>query len=86
MLLRNAVRKPLEEKNKSFQEVLYATKPDSQERLQNLKEIELEMQAVLSETKKRYFTEDINYSHLYIFIYCCFSLLFIGEWEAFTLI
>lgn len=50
---RNAVRKPLEEKNKSFQEVLYATKPDSQERLQNLKEIELEMQAVLSETKKR---------------------------------
>uniref|UniRef100_A0A5B7A883 Putative coiled-coil domain-containing protein 22 isoform X2 n=1 Tax=Davidia involucrata TaxID=16924 RepID=A0A5B7A883_DAVIN len=49
----STIRKPLEEKRRSLEEALYATKPEAQEKLQKFKEIELEIQSVLSETKKR---------------------------------
>ncbi|XP_059666746.1 uncharacterized protein LOC132312404 isoform X2 [Cornus florida] len=49
----DTLRKPLEEKRRSLEEVLSATKPETQEKLQKLKDIELDIQHVLSETKRR---------------------------------
>ncbi|KAF3944474.1 hypothetical protein CMV_029055 [Castanea mollissima] len=48
-----AVRKSLEEKKKGLQESLYATNPETQEKLQKLREVELELQSTLSEIIKR---------------------------------
>ncbi|KAL7217728.1 hypothetical protein ACSBR2_011043 [Camellia fascicularis] len=49
----DTLRKSLEEKKRSLKEAIYATKPESLEKLNKLKDIELEIEAVLSETKKR---------------------------------
>ncbi|KAF5949601.1 hypothetical protein HYC85_011594 [Camellia sinensis] len=48
----DTLRKSLEEKKRSLEEAIYATKPESLEKLNKLKDIELEIEAVLSETKK----------------------------------
>ncbi|KAM0995654.1 hypothetical protein ACFX2C_005759 [Malus domestica] len=48
-----AVRKPLEEKKKSLQESVYANNPYAQEKLQKLKDYELEKESILSEIQKR---------------------------------
>ncbi|XP_068338511.1 uncharacterized protein [Pyrus communis] len=48
-----AVRKPLEEKMKSLQESVYANNPYAQEKLQKLKDYELEKESILSEIQKR---------------------------------
>ncbi|KAF7144685.1 hypothetical protein RHSIM_Rhsim04G0010900 [Rhododendron simsii] len=50
---RDILIKPLEEKRRSLEEALSATKPEAAGKLKKLKEIELEIEAVLSETKKR---------------------------------
>lgn len=49
----DAVRKSLEEKKRSLEESLYANSPEAQEKLQKLREVELEKQAILSEIGKR---------------------------------
>ncbi|XWS11387.1 hypothetical protein CRYUN_Cryun38cG0079500 [Craigia yunnanensis] len=49
----DAFRKPFEEKKRSLEECLYANNPEAQEKLQKLKEIELEMQFTSSEIRKR---------------------------------
>ncbi|XP_062170654.1 uncharacterized protein LOC133876397 isoform X2 [Alnus glutinosa] len=46
-------RKSLEEKKRSLEESLYANSPEAQEKLQKLREVELEKQSVLSEIRKR---------------------------------
>lgn len=51
--LRETLTKPLEGKKRSLEESVYATVPGAQEKLQKLKEFELEKQSVLYETKKR---------------------------------
>ncbi|KAK9268943.1 hypothetical protein L1049_000709 [Liquidambar formosana] len=50
---RDAFRKTLEEKQRTLEESLYATKPEVREKYQKLKEVKLEMQSVLSEIRKR---------------------------------
>ncbi|CAK7324475.1 unnamed protein product [Dovyalis caffra] len=50
---RDSFRKPLEEKKRNLEESLYANIPDSQEKLQKLRELEQERQLVLSEITKR---------------------------------
>ncbi|KAL6975165.1 hypothetical protein U1Q18_023959 [Sarracenia purpurea var. burkii] len=45
--------KPLEEKRSHLEEALYATKPEVMEKRKKLQEIDLEIEAVLSEAKKR---------------------------------
>ncbi|TYH35002.1 hypothetical protein ES332_D13G163300v1 [Gossypium tomentosum] len=52
-LLWDAVRKPIEEKKRSLEEHLYANIPEAQEKLQKLREIELETQLTSSEIRKR---------------------------------
>lgn len=47
------LRKPLEEKKRSLEGSVYATVPGAQEKLQKLKEVELEKQSILYEIKKR---------------------------------
>ncbi|KAJ9672460.1 hypothetical protein PVL29_025896 [Vitis rotundifolia] len=47
------LRKPLEEKKRSLEGSVYATVPGAQEKLQKLKEFELEKQSILYEIKKR---------------------------------
>ncbi|KAH0997817.1 hypothetical protein GBA52_021681 [Prunus armeniaca] len=47
------VRKHLEEKKKSLEESLYANNPDAQEKLQKLKNLELEKESILSAVQKR---------------------------------
>ncbi|PQQ20314.1 coiled-coil domain-containing protein 22 isoform X2 [Prunus yedoensis var. nudiflora] len=47
------VRKRLEEKKKSLEESLYANNPDAQEKLQKLKNLELEKESILSAVQKR---------------------------------
>lgn len=49
----DAFRMPLEEKKRNLEESLYANIPDSQEKLQKLRELEHEKQLVLSEITKR---------------------------------
>ncbi|XP_052208730.1 uncharacterized protein LOC127812336 isoform X2 [Diospyros lotus] len=49
----HALRKPLEEKRKSLEEALYASQPESLEKLKKMEKVELETEAVLFETKKR---------------------------------
>ncbi|KAK8318144.1 hypothetical protein V6Z12_A13G155600 [Gossypium hirsutum] len=49
----DAVQKPIEEKKRSLEEHLYANNPVAQEKLQKLREIELEMQLTSSEIRKR---------------------------------
>jgi hypothetical protein len=44
----------LEEKKRSLEESLYANSPEAQEKLQKLREVELEKQSILSEIRKRY--------------------------------
>ncbi|KAK3021536.1 hypothetical protein RJ639_046484 [Escallonia herrerae] len=51
--LREALRKPLEDKKRSLEEVLRATKPQAQIKLQKLKEIEREIQSILTESDRR---------------------------------
>ncbi|XVF03607.1 hypothetical protein REPUB_Repub05bG0007700 [Reevesia pubescens] len=46
-------QKPLEEKKRSLEECLYANTPEAQEKLQKLRDIELEMQFASSEIRKR---------------------------------
>lgn len=53
---REVVRKHLEEKKKSLEESLYANNPDAQEKLQKLKNLELEKESILSAVQKRYFS------------------------------
>ncbi|XP_059443601.1 uncharacterized protein LOC132175618 isoform X2 [Corylus avellana] len=48
-----AVRKSLEEKKICLEESLYANSPEAQEKLQKLREVELEKQSILSEIGKR---------------------------------
>ncbi|KAF3453274.1 hypothetical protein FNV43_RR03714 [Rhamnella rubrinervis] len=48
-----AVRMPLEEKKKSLEQSLYANNPEAQEKLQKLRELELEKQSITSEIRKR---------------------------------
>ncbi|KAE8098898.1 hypothetical protein FH972_016926 [Carpinus fangiana] len=48
-----AVRRSLEEKKMSLEESLYANSPEAQEKLQKLREVELEKQSILSEIGKR---------------------------------
>jgi len=43
----------LEEKKRSLEESLYATEPEFQEKFQKLKEVELEVDSVSSEIRKR---------------------------------
>ncbi|XP_058208929.1 uncharacterized protein LOC131321919 [Rhododendron vialii] len=50
---RDILIKPLGEKRRSLEEALSAAKPEAAGKLKKLKEIELEIEAVLSETKKR---------------------------------
>lgn len=47
------LRKPLEEKKRSLEGSVYATVPGAQEKLQKLKEVELEKQSILYEIKQR---------------------------------
>lgn len=61
---REAVRKSLEEKKKGLEESLYATNPETQEKLQKLREVELELQSTLSEIKKRY-NSGLEFNNLY---------------------
>lgn len=49
----DAFRMPLEDKKRNLEESLYANIPDSQEKLQKLRELEHEKQLVLSEITKR---------------------------------
>ncbi|CAK9145082.1 unnamed protein product [Ilex paraguariensis] len=49
----DAFRESLEEKKRSLEEALYATKPEAQQKLQKLKEIDLETKSILSEIKRR---------------------------------
>ncbi|XP_050220334.1 uncharacterized protein LOC126670612 [Mercurialis annua] len=49
----DAFRKPLVEKKISLEESLYGDMPDAQEKLQKLREVELEKQSILSEVKRR---------------------------------
>ncbi|XAR67345.1 hypothetical protein NMG60_11002061 [Bertholletia excelsa] len=49
----DALGKTLEEKRSSLEETLYETKPEALEKLKKLKDIELEIEVVLSEIKKR---------------------------------
>ena len=51
-LHREAVRMPLEEKKKSLEQSLYANNPEAQEKLQKLRELELEKQSIISEIRK----------------------------------
>ncbi|KAJ0047034.1 hypothetical protein Pint_03758 [Pistacia integerrima] len=46
-------RKSLEEKKRSLEESILANDPEAQEKLQKLREVELERQSVLSEIRKR---------------------------------
>ncbi|KAK7857641.1 coiled-coil domain-containing protein 22 like protein [Quercus suber] len=55
-----AVRKSLEEKKKGLEESLYATNPEAQEKLQKLREVELELQSTLSEIRERKQDADIE--------------------------
>ncbi|KAG2682640.1 hypothetical protein I3760_11G200300 [Carya illinoinensis] len=48
-----ALRESLEEKKRSLEEFLYANNPEAQEKLQKLREVELEKQGVLSEIRHR---------------------------------
>lgn len=50
---REVVRRPLEEKNKSLDESLYANNPVALEKLQKLKDLELEKESILSGIRKR---------------------------------
>ncbi|XP_038996723.1 coiled-coil domain-containing protein 22 homolog [Hibiscus syriacus] len=49
----DAFRKPIEEKKRNLEECLYANNPEALEKLQKLREIELEMQFTSSEIRKR---------------------------------
>ncbi|XP_057475079.1 LOW QUALITY PROTEIN: uncharacterized protein LOC130763142 [Actinidia eriantha] len=49
----DTVIKPLEEKKRSLEKALYATKPEAVEKLKKLNEIELELETVLSEIRNR---------------------------------
>ncbi|KAL4323441.1 hypothetical protein GQ457_11G012280 [Hibiscus cannabinus] len=49
----DAFCKPIEEKKRNLEECLYANNPEALEKLQKLREIELEMQFTSSEIKKR---------------------------------
>ncbi|KAK8542601.1 hypothetical protein V6N13_136836 [Hibiscus sabdariffa] len=49
----DAFRKPVEEKKRNLEGCLYANNPEALEKLQKLREIELEMQFTSSEIKKR---------------------------------
>ncbi|GMJ11584.1 hypothetical protein like AT1G55830 [Hibiscus trionum] len=49
----DAFRKPTEEKKRNLEECLYANNPEALEKLQKLREIELEMQFTSSEIKRR---------------------------------
>lgn len=51
---REASTKILEEKKRSLEESLCATKPEIWEKYQKLKEVEQETQCLLSEIRKRY--------------------------------
>ena len=57
LLSRDTVIKPLEEKKRSLEKALYATKPEAVEKLKKLNEIELELDTVLSEIRNRYVTK-----------------------------
>ncbi|WCJ33135.1 Coiled-coil domain-containing protein 22 [Euphorbia peplus] len=57
-----AFRKPLEERKRSSEESLYANIPEGQEKLQKLREIELEKQSILSEISRR----DVEHSNLLV--------------------
>ncbi|PON86337.1 Coiled-coil domain-containing protein [Trema orientale] len=48
-----ALKKPLEEEKRNLQDSLYGNSPETKENLQKLKGIELEIQNILSEIKKR---------------------------------
>lgn len=50
---REVVRRPLEEKKKSPEESLYANDPVALEKLQKLKDLELEKESILSGIQKR---------------------------------
>ncbi|XP_030549328.1 coiled-coil domain-containing protein 22 homolog isoform X4 [Rhodamnia argentea] len=49
----NALELTLKEKKRSLEESLYATKPEFQEKFQKLKEVELEVDSISSEMRKR---------------------------------
>lgn len=51
--VRDALKKSIEEKKRSLEESLYANEPEAQEKLLQLREVELEGQSVLSEIRKR---------------------------------
>ncbi|XP_065862727.1 uncharacterized protein [Euphorbia lathyris] len=57
-----AFRKPLEERKRSLEESLYANIPGAQEKLQKLREIELETQSILSEIHRR----EVEHSNLLV--------------------
>lgn len=54
IFLRSASRTSLEEKRRSLEETVHANDPEAQEKLQKLREVELERLSVLSEIRKRY--------------------------------
>ena len=54
MVYREDLRKPLEEEKKTLQNSLYANRPETEEKFQKLKEIEVETQTIVSEIDKRY--------------------------------
>jgi len=54
MCLRDAARKPLEERKRSLEESLYSDDPDALEMLQKMREMQQEEQFILSEIMKRY--------------------------------
>ncbi|GLT79535.1 hypothetical protein SLA2020_510200 [Shorea laevis] len=49
----NAFRSPLEEKKKSLEDSMYASNPVAQQKLQKLREVELEIQSIFSEIRRR---------------------------------
>jgi hypothetical protein len=49
----DALKKALEGKRRNLEDSLFSTKPEIHAKLQKLKQIELEMQSLMSETKKR---------------------------------
>lgn len=44
---------PIEEKKERLEHSLYANNPEAQEKLQKLREIELEKKSIISEIRKR---------------------------------
>lgn len=50
---RKAILKPLEEKKRNYEEALCSKQPESQEKHQQLKKLEQDLESTLSETNRR---------------------------------